>query len=393
MSSSRADLLAEQQDRLGDLERRLTSVRRLLLPGLVQALALGVGLLAVDELRRDPGAVGWQVAGALAGALLAAVLVRHGIRTRALEREVRHWADLDRTAAARALPPGDLRTSGRDLRTVHDARDDADLPAVASDRAMAAGLRVRDLRLVTGPALAALPGLLGLALLLGPLLDDDPLAARLVGLAVGGGCLVSALGAWVTMVREALRRQGVLNRAGVEREAYLARARALGTAAPPPDPQLPRWVRLLAAAVVAALLGMLWGWLIGRAPFVVTVAAMPVLAGLFAPLAVRRARARAPHVVPLGAGGTDLLHGAGSGRVRIEPVTAGLRLVPLDDGVAPVELAADDILAVEPAHLPQPGAPDGAVVVTHGDPVVLGGRGIRDLLAPLAPHAGGVATR
>ncbi|WP_166389348.1 hypothetical protein [Nocardioides ochotonae] len=393
MSGSRAELLAEQQDRLADLERRLTSVRRLLLPGLVQALALAIGILAVDELRRDPGAVGWQVAGGVAAALLAVVLVRHGVGTRALEREVRHWADLDRTAAARALPPGELRIAERDLRTVHDARDDADLPAVAADRALAAGRHVRDLRLVPGPVLAAAPAALGLALLLGPLLDDDPWAARLVGIAVGGGCLVSALGAWVTMIRESLRRQGVLNRAGVEREAYLARARALGTAAAPPDPQLPRWARRLAQSVVAALLGLLWGWSLGGATLTVMIAATLALAGVVAPLAVRRAQARAPHVVPLGAGGTDLLHGAGSGRVRIEPVAAGLRLVPLDDGVAPVLLGADDILAVEPANLPQLGAPDGVVVVTHTDPVVLGGRDIRGLLLPLAPPAGGVPTR
>jgi len=393
VSGTRAELLAEQQDRVRGLERRLTSVRRLLLPGVVQVLALVIGLLAVDELTRDPGAVGWQVAGAVAAALLAAVLVRHGVRTRALDRELRHWADLDRTAAARALPPGELRTADRDLRTVHDARDDADLPDVAADRAMTAGLHVRDLRLVPGPVLATLPGILGLALLLGPLLGDDPLAARLVGIAIGGGCLVSALGAWVTMIRESLRRQGVLNRAGLEREAYLARGRVLGTADAPLDPQLPRWARPLAAVVVLALLALLVVRVMRSSPLALLISAAVLVLGLLVPLLVLAVRARATHVVPLGAGGTDLLHGAGSGRVRVETVAGGLRLVPTDADLAPVELAAADVLAVEPANLPQLGAPDGVVVVTHGDPVVLGGRGIRDLVAPLTPRPGSVPTR
>jgi hypothetical protein len=380
---SRAALLTERAERVRELERRRYGWSRDVLPGAAMLLAAFVALGAAVGLEDDPsdGAVTawWAVAAVVTVALL--VIVARRVRaSRAIDTELRHWAGLDRTRAARALPPGDIPEP---LLTAFDARDRPDLDAVQARQGGQALGRVYDTRALLWPAMrAVVPLVVGLVLLLSGAFSDAGVAAGAPMTVVGAVLLVTAGAAIWTSWTEAFHRQQGANR-GYERRLYAARAEGLGRPAPTEPDKVP-----LAARVVVGLIGLaLVALLVVRIAMASTAAvlvavAILVVAGLLTvPSLLRRRRL---HVVPQTSGGPTVLDAPGRPAVAVE--LEGRRIVvrAVSGDAAPGSIELDEVIAVVDVALGYPFAPPAVGIVTADENVVLAGSGIRELAAVVA---------
>jgi hypothetical protein len=378
-AGTRAELLARQRAELAGLAKRRWAVRRLALPALA-SFALTFAVFLGAEAPEGETSVGRSVAAVVVLAVWAAVQWRHVRTTRALEARRAAWVEADRTDDARALPPGELDAAHA---TIWDVRDSSDLEEVASNVGFDRQAQIFGASPVVSMVVGMLTGILAtIAVVDAVALDPIEGGDRVIAAAAFGAIAVSG---WVlawTSGREYWRRQVAWNRVGLERQVYLARRSALHGVEPAPDPQLPPWARPLAAVVVIGLV-VLIGVRVASSSIAVLLAAATILiaAGLLVAAAV--VRAQRLHVVPLRAGGTDVL----SSPTRAVSVEIGADDVTIADvagAVSAVTVPIDRIRHVSSLQATYPWVPGPLLVVTDDEPIVLAGRGTAPLRERLA---------
>jgi hypothetical protein len=186
---TRGELLAARAEAVPQLERRLFSLRRLavqVLLVLAAGLAALVAGVALDSDDRSVGIV-LAVLVSVPGAVAVVIGARRAVRTRELIGQLLSWEDVER--AGRSLPAGDVRP---DLRTPHDARDDADFEQVAEIVAGRVYTRPWGMRLLVRSGIAGAGIILGAVLVLAIAAGERDGFA--LGALVGGGVvLISSL--------------------------------------------------------------------------------------------------------------------------------------------------------------------------------------------------------
>lgn len=391
---SREALLIAQDRAVTELDRRTWGLRRM---APATAWMLAVLLVVLMALQGVSGDLAEDSVLALVLVLAAAALVlwrggralRRALVLTAREAEaVVHWRDLDRTAAARALPAGEPG----DLATAWDRRDAADLEEAADRRATREWASI----LAMGPRghlVATLPFMIGFVGLLAVVLPFAETPHRVGGAVAVVVCLVPAATLLGLAYREAFRRQVAYHQRWIEREVLLARRALLHPGVAPTDAPLrpARAARFVWVAFFCGLLVTL-GVQVTTSESEALLAVAAVLGvGVLVALEATRRRHR-PLVHAFTAGPADRL---GVGRARPVDVVRGpegsLELRPADDAVPGVAVPAAAIRGVAPVRMPGALAPPGVVVVVDAgegsgpeDLWVLSGRGPAAALAPLA---------
>lgn len=369
--ATREQLLTTQREVLAELERtwrlRRTVPATLWMVGVTFALLLV--LAAVDAVGRR-GASGVVVL-VLVG-VPALLLVWRGtlatwgaVTATRQEAEAAHrWRALDRSAAARALPPG----RPGDLATAWDRRDAPDLERVARDRAADAHEALLRHN-ASGYLPLVVPFVIGLVGLLAVVVPgaDRPAAVVIGGLVALLWCGVPAAILLRLVLREAYRRQIALNTRYEEGAALVARRQVLDGTGPRPGPEAPGVGRpgpgLYAVVCVGIAAVTTWSLRTGTP---MAQRAIPVVLAVAAGLLWLAAwRSRRPRVRPLLAG-TELRLGVGRPhRVEVvRDVDGSLRLRPRDPSVPEVVLPAETIRGVAPVRLSWALAPPACLVVT-----------------------------
>lgn len=376
---TRAELLRSRAERLRELEQHRYGWRRDVRPGAAMLLAGFLSLSATLELEDDPSgaslAIWWTLVAVALGLLLAAV-IRRALDSRKLDAELRSWADLDRTRAARALPPGDIP---HELLTPFDARDRPDLDAVVWRAGARSTARLYDTRALAWPGLrATVPWCLGLVLLLGGALSDDGLAAGLPVALVGGVTLIAASAAIWASWTEGFRRQQRLNDS-FWGQLYAARAAALTGTTPSAPGSVPLAARVAVGVVGLVMVGVLVIRLSMSSMLAILIAfgILAAIAVLIAPPLLRR---RVLHVVPETTDGDTVLDPPRR-RIAVDLADGAMIVRPLDDDATPVIVVLADILAVVDLRLGYPFAPPAVGIVTTDENVVFAGSDARRLPA------------
>ncbi|MET1038824.1 MAG: hypothetical protein ABW075_11140 [Aeromicrobium sp.] len=368
---TRAELLGRQRAELSAMSSRRWALRRLVLPVALSVALFCVGIYGFDATTDDGSSATRTVAFAVILAGWTWVMWRHVRTTRRLEAGQNVWAQADRTDAARSLPPGDLDVS---VATIWDVRDSTELEQVASNVGIDRQLEIFRGSPVVSAVVGAIAGIVG-AIAAVDAIVLDPRPGNDLVIAPVAFCLV-ALSGWTltwTSGREYWRRQQAWNRVGLERQAYLERRRVLQGIEAAPEPQLPRWARPLAAAVVLLLVALIVvrvAW--ASAGVLVVTALILLVAALLIGVAV--VRAQRLHVVPLRAGGTDVLSSPGR-FVRADVADGTLTITDADGVVAPASIAVDRVRHVSRLSATYPWVPGPLLVITDDDVVVLAGRG------------------
>lgn len=370
-AGTRAELLQQQRSELAGLARRRWSVTRLGLPVLLSVVLVAVALPALDA-PDDESSTARTLALLVILLAWAAAQWRHVRTSRTLEARRATWLEADRTPAARSLHDGGLDP---EIATIWDVRDDPRLEEVASNVGFARQQQIFAASPVVSMVLGGITGILWTiaAVVVDPASGRDQAVAAVAFAAV-------ALSGWTltwTSGREYWRRQLAWNQVGLERQVYLERRRVLHGTETAPDPRLPAWARPVAAAALGAVL-LLVVVRVSSANTGVLLAAALVLLAAGALVAVAVVRAQRLHVVPLRAGGTDVLSSPPR-RVRVEIGDDAFTITDVAGEATPVTVRFDRVrhacsLPATYAWVPAP-----LVVVTNDEPIVLAGRGTEPL--------------
>lgn len=370
-AGTRAELLQQQRSELAGLAGRRWSVRRLGLPILLSVVLVALALPALDA---PDGESSTGRTATLAAILLvwAAVQWRHVRTSRALEARRATWLEADRTPHARSLHDDGLDPG---IATIWDVRDEPQLEQVASNVGFARQQQIFAASPVVSMVLGGITGILWTiaAVVVEPASGRDQAVA-----AVAFGAV--ALSGWVltwTSGREYWRRQLAWNQVGLERQVYLERRRVLHGTETAPDPQLPAWARPVAAAALAVVLLLVVVRVSSAGTAVLLAAALVLLvAGVLVAGAV--VRAQRLHVVPLRAGGTDVLSSP-SRRVRVEIGDDAFTITDVAGAATPVTVGLDRVRHTSSLQATYAWVPGPLVIVTDDEPIVLAGRGTAPL--------------
>ncbi|RUQ98122.1 hypothetical protein [Labedella endophytica] len=364
-ATTRAELLTMQRATLAGLTNRRWAVRRLGPPIIASIALLAAGLTGDDG---GPNPVRIAVFGAIL-AVWVWILRRHVTTSGRLEAERRDWSMRDRTEAARALPPGDL---GPRLATIWDARDSADLEVVARNVGLGRLGALSGWRPIVSMVIGLMTAILASISVFDTLREPGEVTGRVMAIVASGIVAVSGIALSCTSGHEYWRRQLAWNRTALDRQAYLLRRRALGGPESAPEPELPRWARPLAAAVIVAAVVFVLARSAAANP-VVLVVALAVLMVVALAVAVAVARAQRLHVEPMRSGGVDVLS-SGPRFVRVDTTRDTIEIHDVSGEAASVTIPISDIRHVGSSPSVYPWVPGPVVLVTDDEPVILAGR-------------------
>ena len=368
-----------------ELQRREIEHQRDRYVGVVRRLPLlmagSISLFMVFGASQDIFPSGVGLAGVV---LLAAGIAVRGVVTIRAKRQLKAWAEIDRTAAARALPPGDIP---EELLTVWDVRDreESVIQEIAARQWHRIAAQGREIRLILPPVIPMMLGLFG-AIALGDSLSAPDRSLALQIAVMGAQALTVGMAlcaAWRT-VAEPYRVQQAYAQVLFEGEALAAvRSAAAWVEAgrPPREGETPgfidltphRTVRWIGGIVLAAVLA----WRIVVAPTsALTIAVLLLLVFGVAPLVLAVRRAARVQVALVGAGGDVLGDDSEDRRATWEYVSQGdqraIRLVP-GNGADPVVREGDDLIEIRKLGAANRTFADAVALVGVRDVVVLTG--------------------